>query len=214
MRTSSQGNGLSFSGSNAEASYRKLANYLGFPSQKLHQLKQVHGNQIVWASDTAGLVEADGLIGRPEQLLTIRVADCMALLFYCPKPRLTAAVHAGWRGIDAHVHTKALSMLVEKGGDLGSILVWASPCISQKHFEVGEEVASKFQETYVDRKHYAKPHVDLKQRVFDDLVAKGLRSENIEMDARCTFEDERAFHSYRRDGEKSGRMLAFIGVKE
>lgn len=213
LRYAERGSELSFSGSYSEINYQRLADHLSFSVQKVYQLRQVHGNHIVTATDAASWVEADGLIGRSEQLLTIRVADCMALLFYCPRQGLTAAIHAGWRGVDANIHTKAVSMLVEKGGDLSRILVWASPCISQKYFEVGEEVASKFQEIYVDRKNYSKPHVNLKRRVFDDLVAMGLSKANIEIDAKCTFEDEQAFHSFRRDGEKSGRMLAFIGMK-
>lgn len=42
------------------------------------------------------------------------------------------------------------------------IKVFISPCISQKQFEVGDEVAEKFPDEFVDRKSYSKPHIDIK----------------------------------------------------
>jgi hypothetical protein len=43
------------------------------------------------------------------------------------------------------------------------------------------------------------------------LLEAGLYEQNISISGLCTIRDER-FHSYRRDGERAGRMVAFIGI--
>jgi copper oxidase (laccase) domain-containing protein len=43
-------------------------------------------------------------------------------------------------------------------------------------------------------------------------VKSGLRVEHIEVSPHCTICSPALFHSYRRDGKKSGRMLAVIGM--
>jgi copper oxidase (laccase) domain-containing protein len=44
------------------------------------------------------------------------------------------------------------------------------------------------------------------------LLDAGLQEENISVDTGCTMSDE-SYHSFRRDKERSGRMLAFIGFQ-
>ncbi|MFA5403809.1 MAG: laccase domain-containing protein [Ignavibacteria bacterium] len=40
----------------------------------------------------------------------------------------------------------------------------------------------------------------------------GVREENIEVSDFCTYKEKDLFHSYRRDKDKSGRMLGVIGL--
>jgi copper oxidase (laccase) domain-containing protein len=42
----------------------------------------------------------------------------------------------------------------------------------------------------------------------------GLAESNIEVSKHCTISEAGVFHSYRRDGNRSGRMLAVIGILE
>ena len=77
----------------------KLA--VGIHDGRIVTMRQVHGDHIVEVTDKklkeAG--EADGMItGESDVYLGVLTADCVPILFVAPKQRLTAAVHAGWRG--------------------------------------------------------------------------------------------------------------------
>jgi copper oxidase (laccase) domain-containing protein len=45
------------------------------------------------------------------------------------------------------------------------------------------------------------------------LEAAGLLRKNIHDGGFCTFRDAARFHSHRRDGERAGRMMAFVGLR-
>ena len=75
--------------------------------------------------------------------------------------------------------------------------------------EVGDEVAEKFPDDFVDRTSYSKPHIDIKKYIEFQLLRAGILEENIEIHGSCTFSDSE-FFSYRRDGKRSGRMMVII----
>ena len=52
----------------------------------------------------------------------------------------------------------------------------------------------------------------LHKHIWLQLVKMGIPSTNIMASDICTFESL-DYHSYRRDGEKAGRMFAFMGLK-
>jgi hypothetical protein len=80
-------------------------------------------------------------------------------------------------------------------------------------YEVGEEVARRFPENVVDRSDPAHPRLDLKRRNRDLLIGMGVSDANIEMSPDCTIVGKDRYHSFRRDGNLSGRMLGVIGLK-
>ena len=55
--------------------------------------------------------------------------------------------------------------------------------------------------------------MNLQQVIYDQLVAAGLREEQIERNRDCTYDKEKLYYSYRRDGQKSGRMMGVIGLR-
>ncbi len=75
------------------------------------------------------------------------------------------------------------------------------------------EVAEQFPSSYVDYTTYQKPHVDLKAFLKDQLRDMGLEDENIEVNRECTIENKNLY-SYRRQKEKSGRMMALIKLNQ
>jgi len=95
------------------------------------------------------------------------------------------------------------------GANLLQTLAYISPCISLQHFEVGDEVATQFDSTFINRNIGKKPHLDLKSFLNHQLLTEGISQQKIEIDPRCTIEDLR-FYSFRRERHKAGRMLAFI----
>ena len=94
-------------------------------------------------------------------------------------------------------------------GTRASDLVAAiGPCIGPCCFEVGREVGDQI--GHVAREQGDKVYVDLRAAVRAQLLTLGV--ERVEDVPGCTKHDER-FHSFRRDGANSGRMLAAIAAK-
>jgi polyphenol oxidase len=190
--------------------FRKLEMELGLLNQSYTLTEQVHGSDIK-VVDQPGIIEGfDGLITKESGLaIGIRVADCAAILIADPHNRVIGAFHAGWKGAARGIVSKGLDKMKKEGGDPSGFLVYGSPCISQKNFEVGEEVAKEFPDQFVDRIQYPKPHVDLKGFLMNQLLAGGVMEKNIEFSNECTMQEKR-FFSYRREREEAGRMLAMI----
>ncbi|HEY5243568.1 MAG TPA: polyphenol oxidase family protein, partial [Polyangiaceae bacterium] len=82
------------------------------------------------------------------------------------------------------------------------------PCIGACCFEVGREVGEKL--GFVVREEGDKAYVDLRAAVRSQLRALGLADSSIEDVAGCTKHEGERFHSFRRDGAHSGRMLVSI----
>jgi copper oxidase (laccase) domain-containing protein len=74
---------------------------------------------------------------------------------------------------------------------------------------VGEEVASQFDEQFVDRS-YAKPHVDVPKMTRAILLARGFAGERVSDSELCTRCEGSIFHSYRRDGANGRRNLQIV----
>lgn len=189
----------------ATADHAALAALVGYDPARLRVCRQVHGAELL--DDLAPAVcaarEADALIARRGgDAVGVRVADCVPVLLGSPRTGHVAAVHAGWRGVVAGVVARA-------AGALGAtdLVAAVGPFIGPCCFEVGEEVAARFAPEQVLRGPGPRPHVDLGRAVRAQLAAAGVAG--VEAVGGCTVCDPR-WHSFRRDGAASGRMLAVI----
>ena len=172
---------------------------------------QVHGTRVRYVTAGGTYPETDALITDvPGLALAIQVADCAAVLLADPKRRLVGAVHAGWRGAAGEILPRTIALMKDRGSNPGELKSYVSPCITRQNFEVGEEVAEQFPERYVDREQYDKPHVDLKEYLRHQMLHEGMKEDLIEIDDGCTVGEPGRFFSYRREQEKSGRMLGII----
>lgn len=118
-------------------------------------LRQVHGADVVEVArpgDGSGS-EADAAVtSAPGAVLAVHTADCAGVLLWDEAGAtgaggaLVAAVHAGWRGLEAGVLQAAVAAMREQGGDE---LRWAlGPCISPDAYEFGEEELDRLVERY------------------------------------------------------------------
>jgi polyphenol oxidase len=177
---------------------------------------QVHGAGVVEASEAA-TARADAVIGRSRSAagggalpaVGVRVADCVPVLVADPATGDVAAIHAGWRGIVAGVVRAALQQLGRR-----SVVAAIGPCIGPCCFEVGLDVAEAIISAcpgvqVVARSTPSKAMVDLRSAVRGQLRAVEVDDASIEDVVGCTKHEAR-FHSFRRDGANSGRMLAAI----
>ncbi|MEO1023425.1 MAG: peptidoglycan editing factor PgeF [Bacteroidota bacterium] len=189
---------------------RVLLDHLGSDLDHAVFAHQVHGARIEEVYEPGTVSETDGLITRQQDLtLAILVADCAAVLLSDPVHGVIGAFHAGWRGAVAGIIPNGVHHMHTLGAEPATMKAFVSPCISQQHFEVGEEVAGQFPDVFVNRSAYPKPHVDLSGFVVYQLQKAGISSSHIEVNDRCTFGDSKLY-SYRRQGTKSGRMAALI----
>jgi len=189
-----------------------LANSISTALSNIAFASQVHGTEILEVTKGGIYTDIDGFITKTRGLaLAIQVADCAAVLFADSNAGIISAVHAGWRGAEANIVPKAIQEMISLGANLKDIRVFISPCISQENFELGEEVARKFPEKFIDRVNYSKPHLDLKAFIDEQILDSGIDKSNIEIEDSCTFSDT-AYYSYRRNGSKAGRMMGIIKI--
>ena len=187
----------------------------GINRKKLALAHQVHGTNVKLVEDGGVFEGTDGFVtSTPGVSLGIQVADCGAVLFGDFKNKVIGACHAGWRGAVGGIVPNTIDKMVDAGAEASQIKVYISPCISEHNFEVGEEVAVQFPNHLVHRNGYPKPHVNLTGLIQDQLKEKGIANSNIETDGRCTIDHADLFYSYRREKDKSGRMLAIITLND
>ena len=167
--------------------------------------KQVHGARAVHAAEAEGQ-EADAIVGAGSSVAVgVRVADCVPVLAADEATGRVVAIHAGWRGVAAGVVREGIGLLA---GGRARVLAAVGPCIGACCFEVGLEVAERV--GFVVRREGDKAYVDLRAAVRSQLEAAGVGGRDIEDVPGCTRHEAELFHSFRRDGAHSGRMLAAI----
>lgn len=187
-----------------------LLDQVGIDTHQIAYAIQVHETKVEVVRHGGTYPNTDAFATTKQGMaLAIQVADCAAVLFGDPVNGVIAAVHAGWRGAVGNIIPKTLKKMMSLGAEAKNIKAFVSPCISLKNFEVGEEVATKFPDQFVDRDRFEKPHVDLKEFIRYQLLEQGMMESKIELDTHCTINDEK-FYSYRRQKEKSGRMMGII----
>lgn len=151
----------------------------------------------------------------------VSTADCIPVLIYDMQHHACCAVHAGWRGTQARIVEKALNtMTLAYGTEPGKLECVIGPGISMDNFEVGDEVYSKFESAGFDMnsiaKRYTVPpkwHIDLKECNRMQLIGCGVKEENIDVSAVCTFADNDDYFSARRQGINSGRIYTGIVMR-
>lgn len=188
-----------------------LAKKLSLARSSLKFQRQVHASHIRWIDKDSPETESDGMItSLPGLALNVTIADCCAVLIHAADKNIVAALHSGWRGTKENISGKGIEMLIKYGCRPENMLVWLSPCASGRNYEVESDVAKffpKYSRKISDKKYL----LDIPSCVSDQLTGSGIAPNNIECSGICTIEDKR-FHSYRRDGDKSGRMAAFISM--
>jgi YfiH family protein len=120
----------------------RVARSLGIAPDRLLGLTQVHGIQVVTATQAweigAG-EKADAMVtDRPGLALGIVTGDCAPVLFADGK--IVGAAHAGWRGAVAGVLEATIGAMVALGGKADRITAAVGPCIGQDSYEVGPDL--------------------------------------------------------------------------
>lgn len=203
---------------NVAENLRRLAEAAGFAPERFYRLRQVHGAEVVEVTEQTRPSE---LLERPADALVtaargatvgVVTADCVPVLFAGPGGTVGVA-HAGWRGIVAGVLEATLERL---GSAPAAVRVAVGPCIGVERYEVGPEVAQRFEAEpgAVSREPGHRPHLDLQAAVRARLEAAGVPRASISVPSElCTYTRADLFFSYRRHGVGTGLQLSFIGLR-
>jgi YfiH family protein len=194
---------------------RRLAAVLGQGALPIHWGKQVHG---IAASNVrnpappghaANAGECDVLAtDRPGVALVVQTADCVPILLAAP--RAVGAAHAGWRGSAQNVAAAAVATLGQLGVAPTALRAWLGPSIGPCCYEVGGEVAARFAGDFIRAGCSKGFRLDLRAVNVAQLESAGVPRTAISVHSACTKCGGERFASYRRDGERAGRMIALI----
>ena len=201
----------------ADDGARRFARLLGVPEAPVARLKQVHGAAVVEArggdsGEVAVAGVADAIVTTERGLVVAVVtADCVPIVLADLEAGVLAAAHAGWRGTAARVAEAALGALEARGGSAARAWALFGPSISRDRYEVGPEVLAALDGTLppgaVVPGRGDRSFLDVAACNEAALLARGLRPERVLRPALCTFGPPVRFCSYRRDGERAGRIF-------
>ncbi|MEP7119526.1 MAG: peptidoglycan editing factor PgeF [Byssovorax sp.] len=200
----------------------RAARILGVPSARVYFVSQVHGvaAQVIGVDDDREQVlraVGDITLSRaPGVACGVRTADCVPILIADRTSGAVAAIHSGWQGTVLNAAAAGVRALRELLGGPGELLAAIGPHIEACCFEVGADVAAQLAacSPLGDAAVIPGPkaHVNLRAVVRAQLQAEGIAPDAIDDVRGCTVGDRDRFHSFRRDGQSSGRLLSAIVV--
>lgn len=178
------------------------------------------------------LYDVDALVTNMKNIcIGVSTADCVPVLLFDEKTETIAAIHAGWRGVVNNIVAATIEQMSATFSTSAEHLkVVIGPSISQKSFEVGDEVYDAFEKANFDMASIAvrasqlglslsvegedKWHIDLWAAITMQLLEKGVELNNITISNICTFEEHEEYFSARRNGISSGRLFTGIMMTE
>jgi polyphenol oxidase len=218
---------LNFAASTGDAPERVAENLelaaraLGVAPRHVYFLSQVHGiaaRRVEAHDDRAEVLRFEGDVTMSSArgvACGVRSADCVPVLMADRTSGAVCAVHSGWRGTVQNVVRAGVDALRALLGGRGDLVCAVGPHIEACCFEVGDDVAAELVRcsdagdgaVIEDR---GMPRVDLRAIVTAQLRSEGIELEAIDGVRGCTVCAPELFHSYRRDGARSGRLLSAI----
>ena len=228
---------------NVKENRRRLQAAVGAQDFKLVSLLQFHSDAILHfeAAPTEPSRGDAAVSKKAGLLLAVQTADCVPILLVDPKNRAVAAVHAGWRGTLARIVEKTIGrMQMQFGSQAADLLAAIGPAIGGCCYEVGTEVAAAFSAQFADAAEFfdelrtgdepnplqwmnmmppghqpppKKVLLDLRKANRSQLEAAGVPAANISVSDLCTGCGRALLFSYRKEGAKSGRMMAVVGIR-
>ena len=175
--------------------------------------EQVHSSNVICIDRPGTYKNTDGLItNHPNVILTLKVADCVPIYLYADKSRIIGLVHAGWRGTIGGIISNSIENMIQMGAKKKEINVFLGPSIGFCCYEVNNDVADYFNLNAKIKLKNGKWKVGIREQIKSMLVKLDILSKNIKISNLCTFETI-DYHSYRRDGINSGRMIALMSLQ-
>ncbi|RPI59526.1 MAG: peptidoglycan editing factor PgeF, partial [Ignavibacteriales bacterium] len=170
---------------------------IGLTIETVGYQRQIHSDivQLIGCGGDNGA--SDALITSKKNLgLAIAVADCTPIFIYDKKNKVISAVHSGWQGTESKILLKTLVKLQKEfSSKPGNMIVYIGPSISQINYEVGKEVAEKFDQTFVKSKG-DKYLLDVSGINYQILLDFEIPQNQIQKSELCSYEFCTLLHSY------------------
>lgn len=184
------------------------------PVSRLALARQVHGATVRRVSRAGIYPDTDGFFtDLPQLSLTIRTADCAAVLVSFPQVPAIGIAHAGWRGARENIVGRLLEeMFAHWPVDPASVRTALSPHIKACCYRVGAEFSSFFPPEVLHRRGQAR-YFDLEKTLLNQLAQQQIPAENIAVAPFCTVCAPIPLYSYRRD-KTAQRLFNLITIEK
>lgn len=210
--------------------YHFLSRQLNIDPSRIVFIEQVHGSKIVNPKNEPEPFVGDAVITDETNCYpSIKTADCQSILIIDPIRKVTAAIHAGWKGTVQRITRKVILELETAYGCSPSDLIAAlGPSVGTCCYEVDEKVIEPFRKSAPDADRFIESYMitdpisgvdrissrlDLRRTNKHELLESGVNSDNIKDLDLCTQCHDTMFYSYRRDGANPGRLIALAGFR-
>ncbi|MBQ3066181.1 MAG: peptidoglycan editing factor PgeF [Clostridia bacterium] len=226
--------------------YRRLAAIAGIPYTHLLCADQTHtarvltvgraqrgmglmrpSSALLSADDADAAVSGfDGFVTRESGVaLSIRVADCVPILFCDPENAVIGACHAGWRGTLDGIACNTVSAMERLGANRGRVRAVIGHAVGLCCYVVDRAFRDRFTQKLGDTL-CAQFFSEENGRILCDLracnrlllLSYGLLPQNIDTSTLCTCCHPDIFHSHRyaqaHQGGRRGLMACVISMEE
>lgn len=193
----------------------RLASSIGLPPDHVVWMNQVHGDhvEIVDGPCECAFDDTDALVtATPRIALAVITADCVPVLMSDARAGVVGAAHAGRVGAAGGIALRTLEAMVAAGARVEDVSVLLGPAVSGPNYEVPEEMAADVEARLPGSRTTSSrgtPALDLRAGLARQLAEAGVRA--IDIDPRCTVEDEALF-SHRRDAP-TGRLASLVWMQ-
>lgn len=222
---------------------RRLAEALAVPFEACTYAEQVHGKEIQIVtkqqrgvgndSREKALQAKDGFITNvPGVFLHALFADCVPLYFYDPVHKAVGLAHAGWKGTALGI-AKAVpeAMSAAYGTKSRELKAAVGPSIGMCCYEVDDTVIARMDRVIAElapipgdehegevpfyiKKANGKYNLNLQHINRQIMMKAGILPSNIEISGLCTSCRLDLFYSHRKEFGSTGRMAAWIGLRD
>ena len=188
---------------------------------EIYKGKQEHTDNILYITDENKEKYAfnleneesrDGYITGSKVATLVTTADCNAIVIYDTKNNKVANVHSGWKGTTKRIYIKAIEKMQKLfNSNLEDLIICVSPAILKCCFSSEDENFKKIftdlwphENEYItiDKENPKRFHIDLPYIIAKDLIALGIKEENIHFANICTCCNDEHFYSYRAKTQK------------
>lgn len=206
-----------------QTNIQMLLNDLGEPVDQVFVPQQRHTDQLTILTKNATSAHplppdnkysyTDGVVSNlPLTALAVYTADCVPVLIYDNVNKIVGAVHSGWKGTQAHIVNRAVSILIEQFNcKPDNINVLIGPHIGPCCYEVKKDVASQFTAEYqAVQTMGSRLYLNLKEAIIRSLRPLPLNITSLDLCTACNSAD---YFSFRRDGKVLGSQYAIIKIR-
>ncbi len=216
-----------------DENFRRIAEIFETTPDRIVCSKQTHTTNVRLVTEEdcgkgvvrpADYEDVDGMItNEPGIILCTVYADCVPLYFVDVKNRGIGLAHSGWRGTVGRMGEVMLKEMRDAFGTMPEdVLAAVGPSICRECYEVGEEVAQAFRESFPGEweqfftagKEKGKYQLDLWEANKRILLHGGVLPEHLAVTDLCTCCNSQFLFSHRASQGKRGNLGAFLELRK